>query len=223
MKFHEIEMGGKFWVEEVGSLPVWTSSDEKRILYYNGSYYVGGSSSWGKLTTGGNDAYISASGSDIHAGTISPSVDNTIDLGTSSERYANVYAVNFVGTTTTATYADLAEKYTTDQTYPVGTLMTITENEEYEMSATDDPWDIVTGVISDKPGVILNADSVGQEIALVGKTPLRVIGPTVKGGFLMNAGNGCAKMTSGTSDMIAVALETNDEDEEKLVTSWLKL
>lgn len=225
MIFHEIEMTGKFFAQEVDALPSWTSSDKRRLLYLNttGVYYMGGNASWEAMTTGGNGAYISASGSDVHAGTITPDTDNAYDLGATALRYANVYAVNFVGISSTSTYADLAEKYTTDQVYPVGTLMTITENEEFEMSATENTWDIVTGVISDKPGFVMNADSVGQEIGLVGKTPIRVVGSTVKGGYLMNAGGGCAKMTSGTTDIIAIALETNDDPDEKLIMSWLKL
>jgi hypothetical protein len=225
MIFHEIDMTGKFYAQEVDALPTWTSSDKRRLLYLNttGVYYVGGNTDWEAITTGGNNGYLSRITADTHIGTITPSADNSIDLGAIALRYANVYAVNFQGTTTTATYADLAEKYTTDQVYPVGTLMTITENEEFEMSATENTWDVVTGVVSDKPGFVMNADSVGQEIGQVGKTPIRVIGPTVKGGYLMNAGNGCAKMTSGTTDMIAIALESNDESDEKLVMSYLKL
>lgn len=223
MIFHEIDMVGKIWVEEVTSLPVWSASDERRLVYYNDNYYVGSSSGWETLTTGGNGAYISASGSDLHAGTIRPETDNTYDLGSANKRYSSVYAVSFEGITTTATYADLAEKYTMDKEYPVGTLMTITENEEFEMASTDETWDIVTGVISDKPGFLLNADCIGQPVALVGKTPVRVVGSVIKGGFLMNDGNGCAKMTSGTTDMMAIALETNMDEEEKLVMCLLKL
>lgn len=225
MIFHEIDMTGKFYAQEVSTLPTWTSDDKRRLIYLNttGVYYVGGDTAWEAITTGGNDGYISRTTADTHIGTITPSADNSINLGAVALRYANIYAVNFVGISTTATYADLAEKYTTDQVYPVGTLMTITENEEFEMSATDSVWDIVTGVISDKPGFVMNADSVGQEIGQVGKTPIRVIGSVVKGGYLTNAGNGCAKMTSGTTDIMAIALESNFEEDEKLVMSYLKL
>ena len=33
MIFHEIDMQGKIWVEEVDALPTWTTSDIRRLLY----------------------------------------------------------------------------------------------------------------------------------------------------------------------------------------------
>lgn len=223
MRFHEIEMVGKFWAQEVTSLPTWSAADEKRVLYNstNGYLYVGGSAGWEMVTTGGNDAYISALVDDTHNGDLLPSGDNVLDLGSGSYRYANVYAVNFVGTTTTATYADLAEKYVMDKEYPVGTLMTITPDLEYEMSSCTKEWEVVTGVISDKPGFLMNADSIGQPVALAGKTPIRVTGPIEKGDYLQSNGDGTAVRTSGT--MMAVALETNEDEGEKLVMCLLKL
>lgn len=221
MRFHEIEMVGKFWVQEVTSLPTWTAADEKRVLYYNDTCYVGGSTGWEQITTGGNGAYISALVDDTHNGDITPSGDSVLNLGSSGLRYANVYAVNFQGITTTATYADLAEKYTMDREYPVGTLMTITPDLEYEMSSCTKEWEVVTGVISDNPGFLLNADSVGQPVALVGKTPVRVTGSIEKGDYLQSNGDGTAVRTSGT--MMAVALETNEDESEKLVMCLLKL
>jgi len=223
MIFHEIEMTGKIWVQIVTSNPTWATTDKGRVIYNStsGVYYVGGNAAWEAMTTGGNSAYISSLVDDTHNGDITPSGDNVLDLGASGLRYANVYAVNFQGTTTTATYADLAEKYTTDKDYPIGTLMTIPENPEFEMTSTNNEWDVVTGVISDKPGFIMNADGNGQPIAQVGKTPIRVVGPVEKGDYLTNNGNGVAVRTSGT--MIAIALETNNEEDEKLIMSWLKL
>lgn len=221
MKFHEIEMVGKFWVQEVTSLPTWTPADEKRVLYYNDTCYVGGSTGWEQITTGGNDAYLSRLVDDTHNGDITPSGDNVLDLGASGLRYARVYAVSFEGVTTTATYADLAEKYTMDKEYSVGTLMTITPNEEFEMSQCTKEWEVVTGVISDSPGFLLNADSVGQPLALVGKTPVRVTGPIEKGDNLSSNGDGTAVRTSGS--MMAIALETNTDESEKLIMCLLKL
>ena len=37
----------------------------------------------------------------------------------------DLFASNFQGTALKANYADLAEKYTTDTQYPVGTIMTV--------------------------------------------------------------------------------------------------
>jgi hypothetical protein len=43
MDYHEIVLKGPFYIEEVTSLP--TTSEKKRMVYYNGSiYYNNGSS-----------------------------------------------------------------------------------------------------------------------------------------------------------------------------------
>ena len=216
-------MKGKFWVEEVDALPTWTSTDKRRIIYYNNNYYVGGSNDWQMITIGGSDAYISAITDDTHSGDLSPSGDNVINLGSISKRYANVYAVNFQGTTTTATYADLAEKYTMDKEYPVGTVLKVSMENEYDMTIAENYWDFPAGVISDKPGFILNSNSKGIPVALVGKTPVRVVGPTFKSDYLTLNGNGTVTHTTGTQNVIAISLEDSVIEEEKLVMCLLKL
>ena len=82
-------------------------------------------------------------------------------------------------------------------------------------------WGVIAGVISDKPGFLLNADSIGQPVALVGKIPVRVKGEIEKGDYLSSNGDGTAVRTSGS--MMAIALETNLDEEEKLVMCLLKL
>jgi len=225
MQFHEIDTLGKMWIQRLSSLPTWTSADRGRMIYNisNGYIYMGGSASWEALTTGGNDRYIDRTTNDTHAGTIRPTVDATYNLGHSSYRYANIYAVNFVGLSTTATYADIAEKYLLDKEYTVGTILKVNTNDNSEMCEIKNPWDLVSGIVSDKPGIVLNAESAGVPIALVGKTPVRVIGPVKKGDKISPFENGYGRVTLAKNDMIAISLENNNEESEKLITCLLKL
>ena len=85
----------------------------------------------------------------------------------------NLVANLFTGTATQAQYADLAEKYTTDQEHPVGTIMTIPTMRDGDMGDAEmiacDLDGIPTGVISDKPAYLMNAEAEGQAVALKGK------------------------------------------------------
>tara|TARA_B100000282_G_scaffold296011_1_gene276722 strand:- start:2496 stop:3980 length:1485 start_codon:yes stop_codon:yes gene_type:complete len=131
----------------------------------------------------------------------------------------DLFASNFQGTALKANYADLAEKYTTDTQYPVGTIMTVGGDSEMTACAmTETPC----GIISNKPGVVLNSDADGQAIALVGRTPLRVIGPVEKGDKLYVGANGTAQKAN-EGDLVGIALESNERFEEKLVEVFIKI
>ena len=133
----------------------------------------------------------------------------------------NINANLFNGTATTARYADLAEKYTTDDQYPTGTIMKVSADDGAETS-----WcgidDMPIGVISAKPAVLMNAEAEGQAIALKGRVPLRVIGPVAKGDKLYVGANGTAQKAD-EGELVGIALESNDRHEEKLVEVVLKV
>ena len=138
----------------------------------------------------------------------------------------NLVANLFTGTATQAQYADLAEKYTTTEEYPVGTIMTIVkadmqESIDAEMEACGES-EIPCGVISDKPAYLMNSEAEGQAVALVGRVPVRIVGPVNKGEPVHVAKNGTASV-DGSGDMIGIALESNDRHEETLVECILKL
>ena len=133
----------------------------------------------------------------------------------------NLNANLFNGTATTARYADLAEKYTTDDNYPTGTVMAVSKDDESETTYCDiDSTPI--GVISAKPAVLMNAEAEGQAIALKGRVPLRVMGPVNKGDKLYVGANGTAQKAD-EGELVGIALETNDRHEEKLVEVVLKV
>jgi hypothetical protein len=177
------------------------------------------------MTTGVNTKYLSRTTSDTHAGTITPTVNNTYNLGSATYKYANVYATNFQGIATTAKYADLAEKYILKTDYPIGTVLKINNNENFEMRQVSNIDDLVSGVVSKNPGFILNSElEGGTSVALVGKTPVRVIGPVTKGDMIGPYDDGCGIKTEDRTNMFAIALESFfGEGVEELVMCLLKL
>ena len=134
----------------------------------------------------------------------------------------NVSAGGTINATATSAYwADLAEKYITDKKYPIGTLVAFGGEKEMTIATKK-----VNGVISEKPGFVLNKKSKGQPIALIGKTKVRVIGIVDKGDKLVLDKDGVAR-TKRWYDIfkktIGIALEANIKLEEKLVMSVVKL
>ena len=117
--------------------------------------------------------------------------------------------------------ADLAEKYVSDKKYSIGTLVEFGGEKEITLAKKK-----VNGVISEKPGFLLNSESKGQPIALIGKTKVRVVGIVDKGDKLMLYKDGVAKVKRWYNffkKTIGVTLESNMKSEEKLVMSVVQL
>jgi hypothetical protein len=130
--------------------------------------------------------------------------------------------VIFNGTATKARYADLAEKYTTEQEWPVGTAMAVSKDADYETGPAK-ASDLAIGVISEKPAYLMNSElENGQAIALKGRVPVRIVGP-VKKGQAVYAWDAGVCTTMATTALIGVALETNDSTDERLVECVLKV
>ena len=70
----------------------------------------------------------------------------------------------------------------------------------------------------------MNSDAAGQNIALKGRVPVRVIGAVVKGQSLFAGPSGTATTIIENGAMIVgVALESNTSTSEKLVECILKV
>ena len=101
-------------------------------------------------------------------------------------KYANVYATTFQGQATSAQYADLAEKYTTDAELDAGTVVCF--GGDAEVTACDHEADHrVAGVISTDPAYMMNSGADGQYVALTGRVPCKVTGPVAKGDLLVSS------------------------------------
>lgn len=133
-----------------------------------------------------------------------------------------IKATYFVGTATTANYADLAEKYIADAHYEIGTVMSVGGKNE----VTASKWgDRALGAVSEKPAYLMNRDLVnGTVVALKGRVPVKVFGPVTKGDRLVAGGElGTAIVCDGgaqnVANTFAIALETNNASGIKLVES----
>ena len=133
------------------------------------------------------------------------------NIGQTGNRFGTIF-----GTATTAQYADLAEKYTTDVEYEAGTVLAVAINGDAEATQTWQSGQRVLGVISTNPAFLMNDDADGQAIALRGRVPVKVIGPIRKGQPLICNQDGKG-MYGDTSNSFAIALETNEDANVKLV------
>jgi ATP:corrinoid adenosyltransferase len=126
------------------------------------------------------------------------------------------------GNATTANFADLAEKYTTSEEHPVGTVMMASFNKTEETAPCTSSG-IPVGVISEKPAYLMNANAPGQALGLKGRVPVRVVGGVHKGDPVYTHHNGCASKEFNGAMMVGVALESSTIDEEKLIECILKV
>jgi hypothetical protein len=162
------------------------------------------------------------------AGTILPS--GTVDIGASGNKFANVYANYLVGTSISAQYADLAERFEADVPMVPGTVVELGGVKEIT-AAVQELSEAVFGVISTLPGFLLNGsagtNATHPAIAVNGRVPVRVIGQVKKGDRLVSAGNGLAR--AGHRDEITAfnvigrALADKTTDSEGAVEAIVKL
>ena len=170
------------------------------------------------------------SGAVTLGGSMLPSGNVTIELGSTSYRYANVWATTFRGTAITASYADLAERFSADQVYSPGTVVELGGVNEIT-AASQDLSDAVFGVISTRAGFMMNdeagSDATHPAVALQGRVPVRVIGTVRKGDRLVSAGAGLARAANKTEitafNVIGRSLETKTTTAEGTIEAIVKL
>ena len=177
-------------------------------------------------TTVSSAGALAADGSVALAGILSPDANNTRDLGTSSLRYATVYATTFNGTASSAQYADVAENFSADAVYTPGTVVALGGVEEITR-VNDELADNVFGVVSDKPAYLMNAALDGTAVAVAGRVPVQVVGQINKGDRLVSAGNGLARAAQpgeATSfNVIGRAIQTKLTFEQGTVEAFVTI
>jgi hypothetical protein len=96
---------------------------------------------------------------------------------------------------TSAQYADVAEKYVADADYEAGTVLDF--GGEHEVTLCDsDMSHRLAGVVSTQPAYLMNDAIQGDHVitlALLGRVPCKVRGPIQKGDMLVSAGEGHAR------------------------------
>lgn len=138
------------------------------------------------------------------------------DIGQSANRFGTIY-----GKATSAQYADLAEKYTTDAHYEPGTVVVVAMAGDAEATASFQTGQRVIGVVSTNPAHVMNDGSTGQAIGLVGRVPVKVVGPIKKGQTIICNQDGKAIVGDG-ANVFGQALETNLDSGVKLVECFIK-
>ena len=125
--------------------------------------------------------------------------NNSYNIGSSSKKFASIYATTFHGTATSALYADVAERFAADDYYAPGTVVALGGAKEITRMA-DELSDDVFGVISTAPAYLMNSGAGSNEthppVAVSGRVPVQVIGRIKKGDRLVSAGNGLARTGS---------------------------
>ena len=127
---------------------------------------------------------------------------------------------------TSAQYADVAERFEADAPMSAGAVVEVGGTAEITESTTD-LSENVFGVISDQPAYAMNAAAGNNEshpyVAMTGRTPVRVTGTVNKGDRLVTSSvKGCARaVATGESitpfNVIGRALESSTDAGIKLV------
>ena len=133
----------------------------------------------------------------------------------------NIAANLFQGIATQARYADLAEKYSTAEELPAGTAVAVCTHEDHEVEPASASNHCI-GVVSTDPAYMMNSEAEGQYIGLKGRLPVRVKGAVRKGDAVYAMADGVCT-TISTTAMVGIALESNSDEDEKLIECVLKV
>ena len=139
--------------------------------------------------TGGN---LSVTTGSVTLGSIVNAAGNGVgNIGSTSGYFNTVFAK-----ATSAQYADVAERFASDTTYPAGTVVELGGIAEITVSLTE-LSENVFGVISTQAAYLMNSaagtDETHPPIAMTGRVPVRVVGMVRKGDRLVSAGFGLAR------------------------------
>jgi hypothetical protein len=181
----------------------------------------------GNLTVTG---YTLNQGITVVSNSILPNGNATINIGSTSSRFANVYSTRFIGQAITASYADLAERFETDTPLLPGTVVELGGVNEIT-AAVQELSEAVFGVISTNAGFLMNGDAGSNAthppVAVNGRVPVRVIGTVTKGDRLVSAGRGLARAATRSEltafNVIGRALEDKTSIGEGTVEAIVKL
>jgi hypothetical protein len=173
---------------------------------------------------------LSVTGNITATAPIMPSVTNTVNIGSAGNKFANVHATFLVGTSVTAQYADLAERFAADTPMLPGTVVELGGAREITQ-AVKELSEAVFGVISTQAGFLMNGDAGDNNthpaIAVNGRVPVRVVGTVRKGDRLVSAGMGLARAADRTEitafNVIGRSLEDKTTVDEGLIEAIVKL
>ena len=164
-------------------------------------------------TTAGGHA---ASGYTWYADVLNGQADGTGNLGNATVGFNTLHAK-----ATSAQYADLAERYATDDMYESGTVVVIGGPKEVTACSSDSDHKVI-GIISTEPAYKMNQRSEGQDVALTGRVPCKVVGQIERGDLLVTSTTvGHAKAWDPAhyvpGSVVGKALESKSDDGEGVI------
>ena len=176
----------------------------------------GGSLSLTTLSATGNviGGNLSASSGSLTCGSIVNAAGNGVgNIGSSTGYFNRVFA-----TSTSALYADVAERFHADEALEAGTVVELGGDNEITKSIIE-LSENVFGVISTRAAYLMNGgagdDITHPPVAMTGRVPVRVIGSVRKGDRLVSAGNGLARSAkpgeATAFNVIGRALDSRDD------------
>jgi len=158
-------------------------------------------------------------------GNLTPTSNLLYNLGSTTAWFNNIY-----GTAIHAQYADLAERFASDQPYSAGTVVELGGPAEI-IATGQDLSENVFGVISTSAAYLMNSgagsDDTHPPVAVQGRVPVRVTGKIRKGDRLVSAGNGLARAGARSEitawNVIGRALEDKLDSGIGLIEAVVKL
>jgi len=133
------------------------------------------------------------------AGAIAPSSITTANVTTGATATAGQITGNWTlgsGSRLNATYADLAERFASDEAYEAGTVVELGGDKEITAVQFELSEDVF-GVISDSAAYLMNSgagsDQTHPPVAAAGRVHVKVIGKVKKGDRLVSAGKGLGR------------------------------
>jgi hypothetical protein len=158
-------------------------------------------------------------------GTILPQANVTANIGSPT-----LWFNTFFGVSVQAQYADLAERFESDQIYLPGTVVSLGGNKEIT-AATEELSEDVFGVISTRAAFLMNGNAGDNNthppVAVNGRVPVRVVGKIRKGDRLVSAGNGLARAAAKNElspwNVIGRSLQDKDDTNEGTIEAIVKL
>lgn len=172
-----------------GNLSFTSISAGTSIVNGNSNVVVSANSNVTVAVAGATTGTFTSTGLVI-VGNLTPSANVTYSLGNNTNRWSNIWGVS-----SSAQYADLAEKYHSDEVYGAGTVMSLGGENEITKSVKDLDENVF-GVVSTNPAYLMNdnnSDPLWLPIVLTGRANVMVTGTVSKGQWLVSAGDGTAR------------------------------
>ena len=160
----------------------------------NNALYLGGVVASSYVQNAGNQTFTGTLTINTAAGATAliNGAGNAIgNIGSQSSYFNQVFAQS-----TTALYADVAERFASDEIYEPGTVVELGGSAEITRVQAD-ASDRVFGVISTRPAFTMNGGAGDNDthppVAMTGRVPVMVTGVVNKGDRLISAGDGIAR------------------------------